>query len=143
MIRLSKVSEMIKPSLTRHLFNMAKEYDDVIDFTLGDPDVQTHQAIKDAGCLAIQHGKTRYSQNSGLLELREQISAYYKRTERLDYDFDTEISKIEPTHGPNRLGDIPHSLACIDKAKKLLGYAPEYNMRGGLKEAVKWYWKNL
>lgn len=58
-------------------------------------------------------------------------------------DFDTEISKIEPTHGPNRLGDIPHSLACIDKAKKLLGYAPEYNMRGGLKEAVKWYWKNL
>ena len=91
MIRLSKVSEMIKPSLTRHLFNMAKEYDDVIDFTLGDPDVQTHQAIKDAGCLAIQHGKTRYSQNSGLLELREQISAYYKRTERLDYDFDTEI----------------------------------------------------
>lgn len=58
-------------------------------------------------------------------------------------DFDTEISKIEPTYGPNRLGDIPHSLACIDKAKKLLGYAPEYNMRGGLKEAVKWYWKNL
>ncbi len=58
-------------------------------------------------------------------------------------DFDTEISKIEPTHGPNRLGDIPHSLACIDKAKKLLGYAPEYNMRDGLKEAVKWYWKNL
>lgn len=58
-------------------------------------------------------------------------------------DFDTGISKIEPTHGPNRLGDIPHSLACIDKAKKLLGYAPEYNMRDGLKEAVKWYWKNL
>lgn len=58
-------------------------------------------------------------------------------------DFDTEISKIEPTHGPNRLGDIPHSLACIDKAKKLLGYAPEYNMRDGLREAVKWYWKNL
>lgn len=58
-------------------------------------------------------------------------------------DFDTEISMIEPTHGPNRLGDIPHSLACIDKAKKLLGYAPEYNMRDGLKEAVKWYWKNL
>ena len=58
-------------------------------------------------------------------------------------DFDTEISMIEPTHGPNRLGDIPHSLACIDKAKKLLGYAPEYNMRDGLKEAVKWYWNNL
>lgn len=91
MIRLSRVSEMIKPSLTRRLFNMAKEYDDVIDFTLGDPDVQPHQAIKDAGCLAIQQGKTRYSQNSGLIELRRQIAAYYKRTEHLEYDPETEI----------------------------------------------------
>ena len=91
MIRLSRVSEAIKPSLTRHLFNMAKEYDDVIDFTLGDPDVQTHQAIKDAGCRAIQQGKTRYSQNAGLIELRRQISTYYKRTEGFDYDPDTEI----------------------------------------------------
>ena len=91
MIRLSRVSEAIKPSLTRHLFNMAKEYDDVIDFTLGDPDVQTHQAIKDAGCRAIQQGKTRYSQNACLIELRRQISTYYKSTEVFDYDPDTEI----------------------------------------------------
>lgn len=56
---------------------------------------------------------------------------------------DKEIIKIEPTHGPNRAGDIPHSLACIDKAKKLLGYAPAYSMRDGLREAVEWYWENL
>ena len=37
----------------------------------------------------------------------------------------------------------PHSLACIDKAKTLLGYAPEFSMRDGLKAAVKWYWENL
>ena len=91
MIQLSKISETIKPSLTRRLFNMAKEYNDVIDFTLGDPDVQTHQAIKDAGCSAIQLGKTRYSQNAGLLELRKQITAYYKRTEGFDYDPNTEV----------------------------------------------------
>lgn len=56
---------------------------------------------------------------------------------------DAEILGIEPTHGPNRAGDIPHSLASIDKAKTLLGYAPRYSMRNGLKEAVDWYWENL
>lgn len=58
-------------------------------------------------------------------------------------EFDSEILKIEPTHGPNRAGDIPHSLACVDKAKNLLGYHPEYSMQDGLKEAVAWYWENL
>ena len=57
--------------------------------------------------------------------------------------YDSEIAKVEIFHGPNRLGDIPHSLACIDKAKTLLGYNPKFSMRDGLKEAVKWYWKNI
>ena len=56
---------------------------------------------------------------------------------------DEVILGIEPTHGPNRAGDIPHSLACIDKAKTLLGYAPKHSMRDGLREAVDWYWENL
>lgn len=56
---------------------------------------------------------------------------------------DDVILGIEPTHGPNRAGDIPHSLACIDKAKTLLGYNPEYSMRDGLRNAVEWYWTNL
>lgn len=58
-------------------------------------------------------------------------------------EYDPEISAIEPTHGPNRLGDIPHSLASIEKAKRLLAYAPKYSMRDGLKEACRWYWENL
>lgn len=58
-------------------------------------------------------------------------------------EFDPEISKVEVIHGPNRAGDIPHSLASIDKAKQMLGYAPKYSMREGLREAVKWYWENL
>lgn len=57
--------------------------------------------------------------------------------------FDTEIATIEPTHGPNRAGDIPHSLASIDKARRLLGYDPQFSMRQGLQAAVKWYWENL
>lgn len=69
-----------------------------------------------------------------------QLVAYLK--EFLN-DFDPAIGSIHELHGPNRVGDIPHSLACIDKAKELLGYSPQYSMRDGLKEAVKWYWENL
>lgn len=58
-------------------------------------------------------------------------------------EYDPEIAQVEVKHGPNRMGDIPHSLASVDKAKKLLGYDPKYNIQSGLKEAVDWYWKNL
>jgi UDP-N-acetylglucosamine 4-epimerase len=58
-------------------------------------------------------------------------------------EFDHDILTIEPTYGPARAGDIPHSLASIEKAKKLLYYSPTLNVEDGLKEAVKWYWKNL
>ena len=57
--------------------------------------------------------------------------------------FDKDILTIEPVYGPARAGDIPHSLASIEKAKKLLYYSPTLNVEDGLKEAVKWYWKNL
>lgn len=58
-------------------------------------------------------------------------------------ELDPEIAKVEIVHGPNRQGDIPHSLACIDKAKTLLNYSPQYSMRDGLKEAVQWYWNHI
>ena len=90
MIRTSEICAHIKTSLTRQLFNLARQYDDVVDFTLGDPDVQTHQAIKDAACMAIQAGKTRYSQNAGLLSLRETIHDYYLKKEGLEYKADGE-----------------------------------------------------
>ena len=58
-------------------------------------------------------------------------------------EFDSNIKNIKIMYGPNRAGDIPHSLASIDKAKKLLGYNPKFSMQEGLKESVKWYWENL
>ena len=57
--------------------------------------------------------------------------------------FDAEIAKVESIYGPERVGDIPHSLASIEKAKKLLDYMPIYTIETGLKEAVSWYWENL
>ena len=58
-------------------------------------------------------------------------------------EFDSNISNIEIIFGPNRVGDIPHSHASVDKAKENLNYNPQFSLQKGLKEAVKWYWKNL
>lgn len=58
-------------------------------------------------------------------------------------EFDGSIKDIPVIHGPNRIGDIPHSLASIEKAKQLLNYNPKFSFNQGLKEAVKWYWENL
>jgi UDP-N-acetylglucosamine 4-epimerase len=57
--------------------------------------------------------------------------------------FDPKIADIQVIHGPNREGDIPHSLASIDKAKNNLGYNPKYSIEQGIKEAVSWYFNNL
>ena len=58
-------------------------------------------------------------------------------------EFDSKISNVKVVYGPNRAGDIPHSHASVDKAKELLNYNPQFSLQKGLKEAVKWYWKNL
>lgn len=58
-------------------------------------------------------------------------------------EYDSLIANVSVIYGPNRAGDIPHSLASIEKAKQLLGYDPKFSMQNGLKEAVKWYWQNL
>ena len=58
-------------------------------------------------------------------------------------EFDSEVKGVKVIHGPNRIGDIPHSHASVEKAKELLNYNPQFDLQKGLKEAVKWYWKNL
>ena len=58
-------------------------------------------------------------------------------------EFDPKIKDIQVIYGPNRVGDIPHSLASVDKAKNLLAYNPQFSLEKGLKEAVNWYWNNL
>jgi len=57
--------------------------------------------------------------------------------------FDPSIMHVPVIHGAVRQGDIPHSLASVDKAKRLLGYVPSHSMKEGLKDAVTWYWQNL
>ncbi|MFY0714351.1 SDR family oxidoreductase [Seonamhaeicola sp. NFXS20] len=77
-----------------------------------------------------------YGERTTLLELTNLLKEYLS-------EFDPEIKNVEVKHRDNRAGDIPHSLASIDKAKKLLNYNPKYSVSEGLKEAVTWYWENL
>lgn len=77
-----------------------------------------------------------FGERTSLNELVQLLKEYLS-------DYDPKIAKIEIKHGPNRQGDVPHSLASIDKAKKLLGYTPEFDIKAGLEEAVEWYWNNL
>lgn len=64
------------------------------------------------------------------------IDIYNGLTEALDI-------KIEPNFGPERSGDIKHSNADISKAKKMLGYDPEWDFESGIKAAIQWYRSNL
>lgn len=57
-------------------------------------------------------------------------------------NFDPSISSVEIQHGPDRIGDVRHSLADISKARNLLGYNPEYDLATGLEQAIKWYWEH-
>ena len=66
---------------------------------------------------------------------------YYVR--ELAGKLDKYVLSIEPVYGAVRAGDIPHSQASIEKAKKLLGYSPVLSVKEGLEESVKWFWNNL
>ena len=79
---------------------------------------------------------TAYGERTTLNQLVQYLKEYLS-------EYDPKIADIAVIYGPERLGDIPHSLASVNKAKELLGYNPKFNMREGLKEAIKWYWNNL
>jgi len=74
---------------------------------------------------------------------RTTLNELYTELQKNLTRFDSEIANVHPNYGPERAGDIPHSLACIDKARKLLGYDPQYNIDEGLREATEWYYNNL
>jgi UDP-N-acetylglucosamine 4-epimerase len=77
-----------------------------------------------------------YGERATLNELAGYLKEYLSK-------YDEEIGNIEVKYGPNRQGDIPHSLASIEKAKRLLNYDPKYSLKQGLQLAVDWYWKSL
>ena len=108
------------------------------DFTYVDNVVQMNlRALTTTNSEAVnQVYNTAFGERTTLNQLVEYLKEYLSA-------YDKEIANVEVLHGPNRAGDIPHSLANVDKAKNLLEYAPKFSMRQGLKEACDWYWENL
>jgi UDP-N-acetylglucosamine 4-epimerase len=108
------------------------------DFTYIDNVIQMNElamSTKDAAAVNTVYN-TAYGDRKTLNDLVGYLKEFLVK-------YDDRIANVEVVYGPNRAGDIPHSLASIAKAKELLGYDPQYSLQEGLKEAVDWYWNNL
>lgn len=81
----------VKPSGIRKFFDIAAEMDDVVSLGVGEPDFDTPWHIRDEGIYSLEKGKTFYTSNSGLMELRNEINSYIKRTQGITYDPRKEI----------------------------------------------------
>ena len=88
---LSDKAVSLKPSGIRKFFDIVSEMDDVVSLGVGEPDFDTPWAIRDEGIYTLERGKTFYTSNSGLKQLREQIAAYLARRFDLKYDPAKEI----------------------------------------------------
>ena len=121
-MKVSKRAHAIEPSLSRQLFNMAKNYDDVVDLTLGDPDIVPSVKIRKATCEAVMGGKTKYSANAGLQTLREIIAKNF--TEEYNIEIDPMKEIIMAVGGMEALY---LSFACLlDESDEVIILAPYY-----------------
>jgi UDP-N-acetylglucosamine/UDP-N-acetylgalactosamine 4-epimerase len=108
------------------------------DFTYIDNVVQANHlaAVTENAAAINQVFNVAHGERTNLTEL-------FFALRNLAGKYDSRILAIEPQYGPDRAGDIMHSLASIEKAKKLLGYSPTHNVIEGLTESVRWYLENL
>ena len=85
---VSNVVKENEPQLVRRIYDKSKEYENVVDLTLGDPDIPTPQKVKDAANKALAENKTKYTANAGIPELRAAISADVKKRTGITYSID-------------------------------------------------------
>lgn len=119
---LSKTIVTIKPSGIRKFFDLVNEMEGVISLGVGEPDFDTPWHIRDEGIYALEKGRTFYTSNSGLTELRQEIANYIKRTQGVTYDPKKEIMV---TVGGSEAIDIAFR-AMLDKGDEVLIPEPSY-----------------
>lgn len=120
-MKISSKTNRITPSLTRKLFNMAHEYDDVIDLTLGDPDLAPPENIKLAACKSIQNNLTHYSANAGLYGVRKAVSKHVSKI----WGIESCAENIMLTIGG--MEALYLSLLCmLDEGDEVIIFAPYY-----------------
>lgn len=88
---LNKKVREVKPSGIRKFFDIAEQMEDVISLGVGEPDFQTPWQIRQAGIRSLENGRTKYTSNWGLIQLRNEIARYVKRKYNLSYDQEHEI----------------------------------------------------
>ncbi len=88
---LSKTTVALKPSGIRKFFDVVNEMPDAISLGVGEPDFDTPWHIREEGIFSLEKGRTFYTSNSGLIELRKEIAAYQKRKYNIEYVPDKEI----------------------------------------------------
>lgn len=96
-MQISEISRVVGPTLSRQLFMLTKQYDDVVDFTLGDPDLPTPKAIYESANKAAIQGKTHYAPNSGLPELRQAIADRTSKETGIYYTVDNVTITVGAT----------------------------------------------
>lgn len=121
-MKVSKLADRVTPSKGRQLFNLASKYDNVINLTLGDPDLITPMSLREAGCNAIMEGRTRYSANAGLLELREAYADFINKSFNKNYSADNQV--IITVGGMEAL--YLAMLSAIDPEDEVIIFSPYY-----------------
>ncbi|MDC7292396.1 MULTISPECIES: aminotransferase class I/II-fold pyridoxal phosphate-dependent enzyme [unclassified Butyrivibrio] len=117
----SKVVD-IKPSGIRKFFDIVHETEGAISLGVGEPDFDTPWHIRDEGIYSLEKGRTFYTSNSGLIELRKEVSNYIKRTQGIDYD---PMSEVFITVGGSEAIDLAFR-AMIDPGDEVLIPQPSY-----------------
>lgn len=119
---LSKHVQTIKPSGIRKYFDLANQMEGVISLGVGEPDFDTPWHIREAAIYSIESGKTHYTANQGLLELREEICAYQKRRFNLDYE---PVKNVVVTVGGSEAIDIAMR-AIVNPGDEVILMEPSY-----------------
>ena len=133
---VSRAVRDLKPSGIRKFFDIAAEMDDVISLSIGEPDFVTPWHIREAGIISLEQGKTHYTSNAGIAELREEIAAYLERRFKLKYNADQIIMTVGGSEGIDvairtlvEPGDevlIPEpAFVCYDPLTRLAGGTPK------------------
>jgi UDP-N-acetylglucosamine/UDP-N-acetylgalactosamine 4-epimerase len=113
------------------------------DFTYIDNVIQANQLAAITPQKKLYKKETKHEVFNIAFGERTNLNALVEILKENLSDFDAKIKEVTIQHGPSRAGDIPHSLATIEKARKFMDYNPKFSVKDGLKEACGWYWQNL
>lgn len=137
---INNTVETIKPSGIRKFFDMASQYENVISLTVGEPNFPTPRPIKRAAIRAIEEGKTNYTTNRGLLELRKEICKFYNNKYNVQYNPETEC--IVTTGGSEGIDIALRTI--LNQGDEVLvtdpgyvAYTPLVELAGGIPSIIK------